>query len=310
MQESHASSKTGNQFHLILMASAALSLVFAPDLAFADTLTVPDFLVSELSASVHELGAPRYLFHYEAAPSPNLSFEQLDQSKVDHLRKWSAHYWDRSQDRRDAHPKEQDDDYIRGLYLAQEPAASRGFTGTGLGFLLYRIEFPASMKYIDVSDASHSAVSEQAKQYLQSVGCQVSFYQELLWKYHGKACRDVAIGLLKALHVDAIKYDYTAGSGGRLRDCTPATWGKAFIVIDPAAISSNGTRVFTSDSSKDSDGGDERKILRVINASVSQGFESDRVRDNEMISAARQRPQEVVDYEAAHIIGCENLVSH
>jgi hypothetical protein len=146
-----------------------------------------------------------------------------------------------------------------GFYLALDPIASRSYGGDTPNWVLYRIQIPKGLRFLDISmnrsGWEASKMSDTIIKSLKALGCEPKpldaenfSYQHLFQYDEGNGCRKIVNQILNQIGADMIQYRWTAAE---IPGCTgnndESFDERAIILLHPEKLSHNAIRVFTAD---------------------------------------------------------------
>lgn len=192
----------------------------------------------ELAIYVETLGRPVYAYHYSVgAPRESSAaiWKNLNQASSAYLNLDAGEPYG----------------ILPGLYLALDPLASREFGGTSTNWLLYRLELPKGLRYLNISGIEDEPLSEDIKKVLAKDGCVLSgeylkyprsfSYGTLLKQNLGPVCRRIGQEVYRSLGVQALAYSYVVMSSS---DCSDSN-SLAFILFDTTGVTPEAVREFS-----------------------------------------------------------------
>lgn len=196
---------------------------------------------------VKALGRPVEVYHYAYRPAARLPAQGPLPSEgptvTAYLERKSKSYWN---------PDSPVRPYMMagGLYAAIDPVITRTFGGIGDSWALFQITLPAGFTFVDVRGWSDNEGKVQrfppaVREALVQQGCTVDFPSELLVALESKACRALAIEVMRALDVGGLMYRY---QGYAFAGCNARPVGAvgAFILTRPERAERS--QLFTSES--------------------------------------------------------------
>ena len=136
-----------------------------------------------------------------------------------------------------------------GLYVSTDPVIARGFGGSGDVWAMIEVVLQSGFRFVDVRIAGDRLADGEKlpppiRRVLSAGGCEVQFAQTLVIAQESRNCREIAVHVMRQLHVDGILYNFPAK---RLNPC-PARPEGAFIVVDSAGVRLDTARVFVAES--------------------------------------------------------------
>lgn len=163
---------------------------------------------------------------------------------------------------------------VHGLYVAIDPSVSAGYGGSDDGWLLYRIELPSGMSYLDLYDSPR--IPEKLRKFLMSQGCDPAVFQLpeekftfanlILGKYSAR-CSELLAGLMKSLRVSSFRYKFGGASypGGRPYSEDPAEFDQsAYVLIRSEPITPSRTALFWKGTADQSPEGLEKRYINYL----------------------------------------------
>lgn len=232
------------------------------------TIPVSDFaedrapdLSEYLKPFVHEISQSTYLYHYvrreRLGQVPGKPLNESDPLVRDHVASWGGYYFDSAPERFRVQG---------GLYLATDPMSSRDFGGGDNEWVLYRVEFPSGFKYLDQDDEFDPSRSypwpATLRAYLKSLGCQGPAGKLDFLQHPGSPqCLKAIQEAFGKLGVNAIAYGW-----GAVTPVGCSSHDKAFVLVNPAALRSDSTAIFTNDASESESPGHllERTMIKRV----------------------------------------------
>lgn len=225
---------------------------------------------NDLSKYVRILDSSFYAFHYVNASAlgiaPGHLAESMQEARVkDHFQQWSGNY---------AIPDGGEvGGSIHAFYTALDPTASSSYGGADGDWLLYRVELPRGLKYLEMEP--EPPIPPQILSYLKQQGCDPGVispvdrpnfnYDNLLQTNWAPKCNKLLINTMRKLGIEAIAYGYDAFPiAGCLAENDPSYLKRAFIVIAPQAIDPAKVQVFWKGTRDDAPEGVEKKFLQAI----------------------------------------------
>jgi len=196
---------------------------------------------------VKALSRPVEVYHYAYRPSARLPAQgplpAEGPSVSEYLQRKSQAYWN---------PDSATRPYMMagGLYAAIDPVITRTFGGIGDSWALFQLTLPAGFTFVDVRGWSDNGGRAQrfppaVREALGQEGCAVDFPSEMLVAQESKACRTLAVEVMRALDVGGLMYRY---QGFAFDSCgaRPAGAVGAFILTRPERAERS--QLFTSES--------------------------------------------------------------
>jgi len=136
-------------------------------------------------------------------------------------------------------------EFVDGVYFAIDPIVSREFGKKE--WILFRADLPQTMTALNVAYMMYQPdglrfIPAPIQEKMKQLGCDEKKYDYLFRKNRSKACREIAVSVLKKLNVDAIQYSW------RSADFTSCRQRQrfAYILIRPEIIKSTAIFSFQS----------------------------------------------------------------
>jgi hypothetical protein len=248
-------------------------------------------LAQDLSNRVRILERPIFAFNYSRG-EPRSSESAIRK----HLETTAAYYGDTTVGETGV--------AMPGLYLAVDPLASREFGGMGTDWLLYRLELPQGLRYVDISLTSSDRLPEHIVKALAAEGCVATGeyldrfdYSALLKQNPGPACRRIAKAALDAHGATALAYSYAAYNP---QGCA-GTRQLAIILFELTALTSASIRELSVATPLPSSAASEERFIEQLFAETGyQGWRLWPALDGKPIDQAK-----FAGWKKARILNCQ-----